>query len=83
MAEKPRLHIDYQKGTIQGPGDIIGRLFAGPKDKSWMAPPESMIVISDPQRFQQTVERLRRLGYPLSETAAPTAACHPAEDASL
>jgi hypothetical protein len=72
MADKPTLYIDYQGGKIKGPGEIIGRLFANPKAKSWYPPPEeSMIVISDPQRFQQTVARLRELGYPLVETAPP------------
>ena len=69
MADKPTLYIDYQGGKIRGPGNIMGRLFASPKAKSWYPPPESMIVISDPHRFQQTVARLRALGYPLVETA--------------
>ena len=69
MAEKPTLYIDSQGGKIRGPGEVIGRLFANPKAKSWYPPPESMIVISDPQRFQQTVARLRELGYPLIEDA--------------
>jgi len=67
MADKPSLYIDYQAGTIRGPGEVIGRLFATPKDKSWYAPPESTIVISDPRRLQQTVARLRQLGYPVVE----------------
>lgn len=71
MAEKPALSIDYQRGTIQGPSGEISRLFATPKTKSWDWPPEATIVISDPQRLQQTVVRLRQLGYPLVET--PTA----------
>lgn len=71
MADKPTLYIDYRGGKIRGPGEIMGRLFATPKTKGWYPPPESMIVISDPQRFQQTVARLRELGYPLVETAPP------------
>lgn len=68
MAEKPTLYIDSQSGKIQGPGRIIGQLFANPKSKSWFAPPEeSTIVISDEAQFQYTVERLRNLGYPLVE----------------
>ena len=35
MDEKPTLYVDYDKGNIKGPGKIIARLFAGPKDKSW------------------------------------------------
>jgi hypothetical protein len=71
MAEKPPLYINYQTGTIRGPGGIMGRLFAGPKDKTWDAPPEATIVISDPQRLQRTVARLRGLGYPLVESPPP------------
>ena len=67
MAEKPTLYIDYQTGKIVGPSEVIGHLFANPKLKSWYGPPESMMVISDPQRFQKTLERLRQLGYPLVE----------------
>ena len=68
MADKPTLYIDYPTGKIQGPGEVIGRLFATPKTKSWYPPPAaSTIVISDPQRLQRTVERLRQLGYPLIE----------------
>lgn len=70
MADKPPLYIDYHAGTIQGPGEVIGRLFATPKDKSWDAPPVATIVMSNPQRLQQTVERLRQLGYPLVESPA-------------
>jgi hypothetical protein len=81
MADKPTLYIDYQGGKIRGPGEVLGRLFANPKAKSWYAPPESMIVISDAQRFQQTVARLRELGYPLVETAQDgTVTTHPAAD---
>ncbi|ETX07416.1 hypothetical protein [Candidatus Entotheonella palauensis] len=73
MAEKPTIYIDYQSGKIQGPGRVIGHLFANPKSKSWFAPPEvSTIVISDAERFQYTVDRLRELGYPLVEGAAPS-----------
>jgi hypothetical protein len=67
MADKPTLYIDYRTGKIRGPSEAIGHLFANPKLKSWYGPPESMMVISDPQRFRQTVERLRQLGYPLLE----------------
>ncbi len=70
MAEKPPLAINYHSGTIQGPSGIISRLFATPKTKSWDCLPEATIVISDPQRLQQTVARLRQLGYPLVETPA-------------
>ena len=67
MADKPTLYVDYQSGKIQGPNKIIGRLFANPKAKSWYGPPESTIVISDPTRLQETVARLRQLGYSLLE----------------
>ena len=67
MADKPTLYIDYHTGKIRGPSEVIGHLFANPKLKSWYGPPESMMVISDPHRFQKTVERLRQLGYPLVE----------------
>ena len=67
MADKPTLYIDSQGGKIRGPGEVISRLFANPKAKAWYPPAESMIVISDPQRFQQTVARLRKLGYPVVE----------------
>lgn len=83
MADKPTLYIDFQGGKIRGPGEVIGRLFANPKAKSWYPPPEAMIVISDPQRFQQTVARLRELGYPLVETAPSrggSGAAHPTPD---
>jgi hypothetical protein len=71
MAEKPTLYVDYQTGKIQGPSEIIGRLFANPKLKSWYGPstPEATMVISDPQRLHQTVERLRALGYAVVEQA--------------
>ncbi|MGQ4809617.1 hypothetical protein NKDENANG_03040 [Candidatus Entotheonellaceae bacterium PAL068K] len=72
MADKPTLFIDYQTGKIQGPSEVIGRLFATPKTKSWYGPPESTVVLSDPQRLQQTVARLRDLGYPLVESPPPT-----------
>jgi hypothetical protein len=79
MAEKPTIYIDPQSGKIQGPGRIIGQLFANPKSKSWFAPPgESTIVISDAERFQYTVNRLRQLGYPLVDRTAS----HPANDAT-
>lgn len=71
MADKPTLHIDYQTGRIKGPNETIGRLFASPKAKSWYGPAESTVVISDPQRLQQTVARLRELGYPLVENPPP------------
>jgi len=68
MAEKPALSIDYHTGMIRGPSEVIGRLFATPKTKSWDWLPEATIVISDPQRLQQTVARLRQLGYPVVES---------------
>ena len=71
MADKPSLTVNYHTGTIQGPSAVISNLFANPKIKSWDAPPEATIVISDPQRLQQTVARLRQLGYPLVEHPAP------------
>ncbi len=71
MAEKPALYLDSQSGKIQGPSEVIGRLFANPKFKSWSAPPQSTIVISDPERLQRTVERLRELGYPVVEGSPP------------
>ena len=67
MADKPPFVVNYHTGTIQGPSAVIGRLFATPKTKSWDAPPEATIVISDPQRLRQTVARLRELGYPVVE----------------
>jgi hypothetical protein len=67
MAEKPALSIDYHTGTIRGPSEVISRLFATPKTKSWDWLPEATIVISDPQRLQQTVARLRQLGYSVVE----------------
>lgn len=79
MAEKPTLYIDYQSGKIQGPLAVIGRLFATSKAKSWYGPPESTIVISDPQRLQQTAARLRELGYPLVESAPPQQEPNPAQ----
>ncbi len=78
IADKPTLYVDYQAGKIQGPHQIIGRLFANPKAKSWYAPPaESTIAISDPQRLQQTVARLRELGYPVVEKAPPDPSANP------
>ena len=59
MADKPTLYVNYQEGTIRGPGDTIGRLFSDPK------------AISNPQRLQHTVARLRQLGYPLVEHPQP------------
>ena len=70
MAEKPTLYVDYARGTLKGPSKIIAQLFPGPKDKSWFPPEESIIAISDPERLQLTVERLRGLGYPMMETPA-------------
>jgi hypothetical protein len=69
MAEKPILYVDYRTGKIQGPSEVIGRLFANPKLKSWYGPstPEATMVISDAQRLHQTVGRLRALGYPVVE----------------
>jgi hypothetical protein len=78
MAEKPTLYIDSQTGKILGPSEVIGHLFANPKMKSWYGPPESMLVISDPQRFQKTLERLRQLGYPLVEKSSPEPPAAPA-----
>ena len=72
MADKPSLVINYHTGTIQGPSAVMSNLFANPKIKSWDSLPEATIVISDPQRLQQTVARLRQLGYPLVEQPAPT-----------
>jgi hypothetical protein len=71
MAEKPALSIDYHAGTIRGPSEVMSRLFATPKTKSWDWLPEATIVISDPQRLQQTVARLRQLGYPVVESLPP------------
>ena len=71
MADKPTLYVDYEGGTIRGPQDIIGRLFANPKAKTWFGPPEGIMAISDPERLRQTAERLRRLGYPLVENGSP------------
>lgn len=73
MADKPSLVINYHTGTIQGPSAVISNLFANPKIKSWDCLPEATIVISDPQRLQQTAARLRQLGYPLVEQPALTA----------
>jgi hypothetical protein len=73
MADKPPLSINYHAGTIQGPSAVMSHLFATPKTKSWDWLPEATIVISDPQRLQQTVARLRQLGYPLVESPAPHA----------
>lgn len=71
MAEKPTIYIDSQSGKIQGPGRVIGHIFANPKSKSWFAPPEeSTVVISGTERFQYTVNRLRELGYPVVERTA-------------
>lgn len=70
MAEKPPLYIDYQAGTVRGPSGTISNLFANPKMKSWDWLPEATIVISDGQRLQQTVARLRAMGYPLVESPA-------------
>lgn len=67
MSDKPTLYVDYERCVIQGPYKIIGRLFANPKAKSWFGPPESTIVISNPEQLCATVERLRELGYPLVE----------------
>lgn len=71
MADKPCLTINYARGTIQGPSAVISRLFATPKTKSWDELPVATIVISDPHRLQQTVARLRQLGYPLVESPPP------------
>lgn len=71
MAEKPTLYIDYEGGTIRGPQAIIGRLFATPKTKTWLGPPEATMAISDPERLRQIAERLRQLGYLLVESTPP------------
>jgi hypothetical protein len=67
MADKPPLSINYHTGTIHGPSAVMSNLFATPKTKSWDWLSEATIVISDPQRLQQTVARLRQLGYSLVE----------------
>ena len=71
MADKPSLIVNYHTGTIQGPSAVMSNLFANPKIKSWDSLPETTVVISDPQRLQQTVARLLQLGYPLVEHASP------------
>ena len=71
MADKPTLYIDYAGGTIRGPQEIIGRLFATPKTKTWIGPPEATMAISEPERLRRTAERLRELGYPLVESGSP------------
>ena len=73
MADKPTLYVDYEGGTVRGPQEIIGRLFATPKTKTWTGPPEAIMAISDPERLRKTVERLRQLGYPLVESGPPVA----------
>lgn len=73
MADKPTLYIDHEGGTIRGPQEIIGRLFATPKTKTWFGPPEAIMAISDPERLRQISERLRELGYPLVESGSPRA----------
>ena len=74
MADKPTLYVDYEGGTIRGPQEIIGRLFATPKTKTWfVSVPEATMAISDPERLRQTAERLRQLGYPLVESGSPQA----------
>ena len=73
MADKPTLYVDYEGGTIRGPQEIIGRLFATPKTKTWYGPPEAVMAISDSERLRQTAERLRQLGYPLVESGSPAA----------
>ena len=45
--------------------------FCQPKNQELGQSPGGEIVISDPQRLQQTVARLRQLGYPLVEHAPP------------
>jgi hypothetical protein len=71
MTDKPTLYIDYEGGTIRGPQEIIGRLFATPKTKTWFGPPEAIMAVSDPERLRRTAERLRQLGYPLVESESP------------
>ena len=73
MAGKATLYIDYEGGTIRGPQEIIGRLFATPKTKTWLGPPEATMAVSDPDRLRRIAERLRELGYPLMESGQPQA----------
>lgn len=73
MAGKATLYVDYEGGTIRGPQEIIGRLFATPKTKTWLGPPEATMAISDPERLRRIAERLRELGYPLVEVGQPQA----------
>ena len=73
MAEKPTLYVDYAGGTIRGPQAIIGRLFATPKTKTWLGPPEATMAVSDPARLRRITDRLRELGYPLMESGSPQA----------
>ena len=73
MADKPTLYVDYEGGTIRGPQEIIGRLFATPKTKTWYGPPEAIMAISNAERLRQTAERLRQLGYPLVESGSAAA----------
>lgn len=73
MAGKATLYVDYEGGTIRGPQEIIGRLFATPKTKTWLGPPEAVMAVSDPERLCRITERLRELGYPLVEVGQPQA----------
>lgn len=73
MAGKATLYIDYEGGTIRGPQEIIGRLFATPKTKTWLGPPEATMAVGDPERLRRIAERLRELGYPLMESGQPQA----------
>lgn len=73
MADKATLYIDYEGGTIRGPQEVIGRLFATPKTKTWLGPPEATMAVSDPERLRRIAERLRELGYPLVEAGQPQA----------
>jgi hypothetical protein len=67
IGRKFPLHIDYQAGTVRGPVEVMGRLFA-PARGYFYGPPESTVVIGDPQRLRRVAERLRRMGYPLVES---------------
>ena len=79
-AQQP-LYIDYRTGTIRGPAELMGRLFA-PARGYFYGPPQATLVISNPQRLHRIVARLRALGYRLIETPSPPASpCESAETA--
>ena len=73
MADKPPLSINYRTGTIQGPSAVMSRLLPPRRPRVGTGCRRLLIVISDPQRLQQTVARLRQLGYPLVESPTPHA----------